>query len=305
MLAPMSVISTSGSTSMRGKVCIVTGSNTGIGEETALGLAKLGATVVMVCRDRAKGEASAEKIAKRTGNAAVSLMVADLASQAQIRRLAADFLAGRAGAPAVGAGGPRLDVLVHNAAAILPERRLSVDGLEMQFAVNHLAPFLLTHLLREVLVASAPSRVVVVASQVESRGTIQLDDLQSEKGYTPLGAYFQSKLANVLFTYELARRLEGTGVTANCLHPGVIATNLLSDYMGKPRAVGFLSRLTHPGPDKGARTSLRLATDPTLATVSGKYYKEGVESRTGKTSYDTELAARLWKVSEELTGLAT
>ncbi len=292
-------------TNMSGKICVVTGSNTGIGEETALGLAKNGATVVMVCRDRSKGEAAAAKIVKKTGNAKVLLMVCDLSSQGQIRRLAADFLAGKGGAPDVAAKGPRLDVLVHNAAAILPERQTTVDGLEKQFAVNHLAPFLLTHLLRDVLVASAPSRVVVVASQVESRGTIAFEDLQSEKGYTPLGAYFQSKLANVLFTYELARRLEGTAVTANCLHPGVIATNLLSDYMGKPRAMGFLSKLTNPGPDKGAKTSLRLAMDPTLSGVTGKYYREEAEARTGKVSYDRDVAARLWKVSEELVGISS
>lgn len=282
---------------------MITGSNTGIGEETALGLAKLGATVVMVCRDAAKGEAARAKIVKRSGNAAVSLMVADLSSQAQVRRLGADFLAGRGGAPAVEEGGARLHVLVHNAAAILPQRRVTADGLEAQLAVNHLAPFLLTHLLLDALKASAPSRVVVVASQVESRGLIQWDDLQSERGYTPLGAYFQSKLANVMFTYELARRLEGTGVTANCLHPGVIATNLLSDYMGRPRSMGLLNSLTNPGPEKGARPSIRLASDPALATTTGKYFKELVESRTSRASYDVETARRLWEVSAELTGI--
>jgi NAD(P)-dependent dehydrogenase (short-subunit alcohol dehydrogenase family) len=286
---------------MRGKVYMITGSNTGIGEETALGLAKLGATIVMVCRDRDKGAAAQARIAKRSGNQAVSLMVADLSSMSQIRRLAAEFLEGRGGAPA---GKPRLDVLLLNAGVVMPQRRLTVDGLETQFAVNHLAPFLLTHLLLETLKASAPSRVVVVASQVESRGTIQWDDLQSEKGYTPLGAYCQSKLANVLFTYELARRLEGSGVTANCLHPGVIATNLLSDYMSKPRSMGFLSKLTHPGPEKGAKPSIRVASDPALEKTSGKYFKEMVEAQTSKASYDREAAARLWRVSEELTGIA-
>ncbi|MBK8257185.1 MAG: SDR family oxidoreductase [Polyangiaceae bacterium] len=287
--------------SMKGKVCIVTGANTGIGAETALGLAKLGGTVVMVCRDRDKGEEARANIVKRSGNAAVSLMIADLSSQNQIRRLAADFLGGRSGAPSLVDGRPRLDVLLHNAAAILPHRRVSVDGLEMQFAVNHLAPFLLTHLLLDVLKSSAPSRVVVVASQVESRGTLRWDDLQMEKGYTPLEAYFQSKLANVLFTYELARRLEGTGVTANCLHPGVISTNLLSDYMGRPRSMGFLNSLTNPGPEKGAKPSIRLASDPALATTTGKYFKEMVETKSSRASYDMEAARRLWDLSAQLT----
>jgi NAD(P)-dependent dehydrogenase (short-subunit alcohol dehydrogenase family) len=293
-------------TSMRGKICLITGSNTGIGKETALGLAKLGAAIIMVCRDREKGEAAAAEISKRASNPAISLMVADLSSQAQIRRLAGDFHEGRGVSRQVEASAgsrPRLDVLIHNAGVILPQRRLTENGIETQFAVNHLAPFLLTHLLLDSLKAAVPSRIVVVASQVESRGTIQFDDLQSEKSYAPLTAYFQSKLANVLFTYELARRLQGTGVTVNCLHPGVIATNLLSDYMAKPRSMGFLSKLSHPGPEKGAKPSIRLASDPELATTTGKYFKEMVEAPTSKASYDQEIAHRLWKKSADLTGL--
>lgn len=282
---------------------MITGSNTGIGEETALGLARLGATIVMVCRDREKGAAAAARIVKRASNPAVSLMVADLSSQSQIRRLAGDFHEGRGGAPSFTGRGPRLDVLIHNAGVILPQRRLTAEGIEEQLAVNHLAPFLLTHLLIDALRASAPSRIIVVASQVESRGAIQFDDLQSAKGYAPLTAYFQSKLANVLFTYELARRLQGTGVTVNCLHPGVIATNLLSDFMAKPRAMGFLSRLSYPGPERGARPSIRLASDPALATTTGKYFKELREAPTSEASHDPELAERLWTTSEELTGL--
>ena len=290
---------------MRGKICMITGSNTGIGKETALGLAKLGASIVMVCRNREKGEAAAAEIVKRANNPAVSLMVADLSSQAAIRQLARDYAAGwgsALGGPSPGAR-PRLDVLINNAGVILPQRRLTADGIETQFAVNHLAPFLLTNLMLDALKAAAPSRVVVVASQVESRGTIDFDDLQGAKSYAPLTAYFQSKLANVLFTYELARRLAGTGVTANCLHPGVIATNLLSDYMAKPRAIGFLSKLSYPGPDKGAKTSIRLASDPDLAATTGKYFKETAMAPTSKASSDLEIARRLWTVSEALTGL--
>lgn len=289
---------------MRGKVCMITGSNTGIGEATALGLAKLGATIILVCRDREKGAAAAAKISRRASNPAVALMVADLSSQSQIRRLAEDFHEGRGGAVPTSGARLRLDVLIHNAGVILPQRRLTADGIEAQLAVNHLAPFLLTHLLLDMLLASAPARIVVVASQVHSQGTIHFDDLQSAKSYAPQTAYFQSKLANVLFTYELARRLQGTGVTVNCLHPGVIATNLLSDYMAKPRAMGFLSRLSHPGPEKGARPSVRLASDPTLETTTGKYFKQLVEAPTSKASYDLETARKLWKASEELTGLS-
>jgi NAD(P)-dependent dehydrogenase (short-subunit alcohol dehydrogenase family) len=173
----------------------------------------------------------------------------------------------------------------------------------MTFALNHLAPFLLTSLVLDRLRSSAPARVVVVASQVEARGAIHFEDLQLERGYQPLVAYDQSKLANVLFTYELARRLAGTQVTANCLHPGVIATNLLADYMGKSRLLGGkLNALTYPGPKKGAETSIRLASDPELEGVSGKYFKPEGLAESSRSSHDPELARRLWEVSERLTG---
>jgi retinol dehydrogenase 14 len=275
---------------LRGKVCLITGASSGIGKETAIGLAKLGADLVLVCRAGTRGEAAAAEVRKR--GVTVELLLADLASQAAVRAVA----------EGVRARHDRLHVLVLNAGEIVPTRQLTEDAIERQLAVNHLAPFLLTQLLRDLLIAGAPARVVVVASQIEARGAIDFDDLMfARRRYEPLRAYFQSKLANVLFTYELARRLDGTGVTANCLHPGVIATNLLADYEGRPRALGFLSQLTHPGPAKGAKTSIYLASAPELERVTGRYFREQREARSSPASQDPELQRRLWAVSEELT----
>lgn len=280
---------------VRDKMCVVTGASAGIGKETALGLARQGARVAIVCRDRDRGAAVVAET-RAAGSPQVELLVADLALQAEVRRLA-EQLANRL---------ERIDVLLHNAGAVNRERRLTRDGIETTLAVNHLAPFLLTHLLRPKIEASGtPARIIVVASQVEARGRIAFDDLNFERTpYEPLAAYCQSKLANVLFTYELTRRLRNTDITANCLHPGVIATNLLCDYMGRPRVMSKVHRLTHPGPKEGAEVSLRLATDPALSGVSGRYFRPEGEASSSKQSYDPELARRLWEVSEQLTGLA-
>lgn len=279
---------------LQDKVVLITGASSGIGKETAIGLGRLGARLILVCRDRDRGAAAMAEVSRKAPQAAgVVLRVADLAALAAVRALADEVLA----------TAPRIDVLVNNAGAILPQRTLTADGLEMQFAVNHLAPFLLTNLLRDRLVASAPARVVTVASQVERKGVIDFDDLQAERRYAPLTAYCQSKLANVLFTYELARLLEGTGVTANCVHPGVIGTKLLSDYMGRPRAVGWLSNLAYPGPEKGAQPVIRLASDPALAAVSGRYFLEMREAESSPASRDPALARRLWEVSAALAGV--
>jgi NAD(P)-dependent dehydrogenase (short-subunit alcohol dehydrogenase family) len=280
---------------MRDKVVLITGASNGIGKETAIGLGKLGARLLLVCRDRERGTAAVAEIGRKaSGAAGIDLRVADLSSQAAVRALAADVLATT----------PRLDVLINNAGVILQERTLSPDGIEMQFAVNHLAPFLLTNLLRERLVKSAPARVVTVASQVERKGSIDFDDLQGARRYQPLTAYAQSKLANVLFTYELARRLAGTGVTANCLHPGVIGTRLLADYMGRSSITGWISNLAFPSAEKGARPSIRAASDPTLAEVTGKYFHELREGESSPASYDQATARRLWEVNAAMTGLA-
>ncbi|HWN71740.1 MAG TPA: SDR family oxidoreductase, partial [Haliangium sp.] len=266
--------------------------SSGIGKETAIGLARQGARVAIVCRDRERGAAAAAE-ARAAGSPQVEVFLADLSVQAEVRRVAGQIVERF----------DRIDVLLHNAGAVMRERRITPDGIETTFAANHLAPFLLTELLRPKLDATA--RIVVVASQVEARGRIQFDDLDFERTpYEPLAAYCQSKLANVLFTYELSRRLRGTDITANCLHPGVIATNLLCDYMGRPRVMSKVHRLTHPGPKEGAAVSLRLATDPALAGVSGRYFRPEGEGNSSKQSYDADLARRLWEVSEQLTGLS-
>src|SRR5438477_6319532 len=200
--------------SMQGKTCMVTGANSGIGKATALALAQMGATVVMVCRNRARGEQARSEIITKSRNNAVDLLQADLSSQQSIRQLVENFRHHY----------PHLHVLINNAGASFPGRRETVDGLEMTLAVNYLAPFLLTHLLLNVLKANAPARIVNVSSNSHEAGYIKLDDLQAEH-YRSMRVYGQSKLAVVLFTYELSRRLQGTGVTANCLHPGFVATN--------------------------------------------------------------------------------
>jgi NAD(P)-dependent dehydrogenase (short-subunit alcohol dehydrogenase family) len=278
---------------MAERVCLVTGATSGIGRETALGLAEGGATVIVAARDAARARELCAEIGRRTGRAAESV-VADLSSQADVRRLAAE----------VRARHDKLHVLINNAAVITRRRTTTVDGLETQLAVNHLAPFLLTHLLRDALEAAGDARVVNVASQVEARGVVDFDDLGRERRpYERLDAYSQSKLGNVLFTYELARRLEGTRVTANCLHPGVIGTNLLVAFEGRPAPLRFLTRRGRPGPKEGARTSLFVATSPTLERVSGRYFRDCAEASSSPRSRDPELAARLWRESERLTGL--
>ena len=276
---------------MAGKTCILTGANTGIGKATALGLAKMGATVVMVCRSLERGEAAMAEIKRGSGNDSVSLLLADLSSRAAIHRLAADFKAKY----------PNLHVLINNAGIIPKKRTVAEDGLETQFAVNHVAYFLLTNLLLDQLKASAPSRIINVSSQVHNGASIDFDDLQSERSYSPTRVYGWTKLANVLFTYELAHRLEGTRVTVNCLHPGTVATNMLADYM--PGGLRFMAKMIGVSSEEGARTSLFLATSPEVEGVSGKYFVNQGAVHSSKASYDKTAARRLWQVSAELTGL--
>jgi retinol dehydrogenase 14 len=278
---------------MAEKVCLITGATSGIGKATAVGLANMGASVVVVGRDRGRGEAAMAEIKESSPNASVDLMLADLSSQKEIRQLAEEFKDAY----------PRLDVLVNNAGVFLGKRITTADGIEMTFAVNHLAYFLLTNLLLDVLEASAPSRIVNVSSGAQSNGTIDFADLQGEKGYKGTKAYSQSKLANVLFTYELARRLEGTGVTANCLHPGAVRTNFGSGSSG---IFGFMVRALRPlmvSPEKGAETSIYLASSPEVEGVSGRYFVKKAEARSSDESYDERIARRLWEVSAELTNL--
>ena len=277
---------------LQGKVCVVTGANSGIGKETALALARMGATVVLVCRSEARGTDALEVIKAQTGNEAVSLVVADFSSQQQVREAAA----------AIQEKCDRLDVLVNNAGVTPWERRVTDEnGLELIFAVNHLAPFLLTNLLLDRLKTSAPARIVTVSSGAHRRVALDFDDLQNKQRYVPFDVYSQSKLANVYFTYELARRLEGTGVTANCLHPGVVSTAL---FRHLPPFLGLAVKLARPlllTPAQGADTVIYLAAAPEVAGVNGRFFerREAVES--SPVSYDGEAARRLWEESEALT----
>ncbi len=276
---------------MTGKICLLTGANAGIGKVTAHRLAELGATVVMVCRNQEKGEAALDEIKKRSGSANVELMIADLASQSEIRRLAEDFKAKY----------DRLDVLVNNAGVYLPKRALTVDGIETTFAVNHLAYFLLTNLLLEVLKQSAPSRIVCVSSEAHKYGKIEFDNLQGEREYKGIPAYSNSKLANVLFTRELARRLEGTNVTANSLHPGAVATSI---FRNTPKPIEWLIKMFTMNPEKGAQTSVYLATSGEVEGISGKYFEKKLEKYPSRIAQDDDVARKLWEVSEQMTGLS-
>jgi NAD(P)-dependent dehydrogenase (short-subunit alcohol dehydrogenase family) len=275
---------------MVGKLCVVTGANAGIGKETALGLAKLGATVVMVCRDRERGESAQRQIKQKGENKAVELMICDFSSQNSIRQFASDFKNQY----------DRLDVLVNNAGVVLRQRSMTEDGIESTFAINHLGYFLVTNLLLDMLKKSAPSRIVNVSSTAHRYGKIDISGWATGSDYSTFGAYANSKLANVLFTYELARRLEGTGVTANCLHPGAVGTNL---FRGLPGILQALIKLVTMGPERGARTSIYLASSPDVEGVTGKYFASRRQEKSSQASYNEEAARRLWEISAELTGL--
>lgn len=280
---------------MQGKICLVTGANSGIGKATALALAQRGATVVMVCRDRARGEQARSEITTTSRNNAIDLLQADLSSQQSIRQLVETFQQHYT----------YLHVLINNAGASFPgRRRETVDGLEMTFAVNYLAPFLLTHLLLDRLKASAPARIVNVSSAAHKSGSMQLDDLQAEKRYRPMRTYPQAKLAVVLFTYELARRLQGTGVTANCLHPGFVATHFAQSDGGP--AIRLLVKVIGSfgtSPEKGAKTSIYLASSPEVEGVTGKYFVKSIPRRSAAISYDESRQRQLWEQSAQLVNL--
>jgi NAD(P)-dependent dehydrogenase (short-subunit alcohol dehydrogenase family) len=279
---------------MTGRTVLVTGGTGGIGLATATGLAGLGARVGIVGRDTTRAEAAADRI--RASGGEVDVFVADVSAQREVRSLADRVLTAY----------PRLDVLVNNVGGYWATRHETEDGLEHTFAVNHLAPFLLTNLLLERLRASGPARVVTVSSGAQSMGRIDFDDLQGERRYDGQRAYNQSKLANVMFTYELARRLEGSGVTANVLHPGVVRTAFgQEDSRGWMRVLLPLVRPFLKSPERGAETSIHLASSPDVADVSGRYFAKSTPRSSSHASYDTDAAARLWAVSAELVGLSS
>jgi NAD(P)-dependent dehydrogenase (short-subunit alcohol dehydrogenase family) len=275
-----------------GKVCLVTGAASGIGAATAQALARQGAAVVLVDRDAEKGAATAGRIKAEAGGSTVEFIRADLSSQQEIRRLAREFMDRY----------PRLHVLVNNAGAMFAARQESADGIEMTLALNYLGYFLLANLLLDTIRASAPARIINVSSRSHARARIHFDDMQSRVRYRGLKAYEHSKLAIVLFTYELARRLEGTGVTVNALHPGVVATNFARDGGGIMGLVVRAFRFGFISPEEGARTSIYLAASPEVEGVTGKYFVNCKAAPSSPASYDTATARRLWQWSEESTG---
>jgi NAD(P)-dependent dehydrogenase (short-subunit alcohol dehydrogenase family) len=276
---------------MHGKTVLITGANQGLGKASAVALGKMGANLVLVCRNADKAHAAIADIEK-AGAKDVDLIVGDLASQAEVRRIAAEFLKRH----------DRLDVLMNNAGVLVPTRRTTPDGIEETFAINHLAYFLLTSLLREILQASQPSRVINVSSEAHRGAKMHWDDLQFEKGdYRSFTAYSQSKLCNILFTRELARRLAGTQVTANCNHPGFVATGFGRTYGGYMSVVMRFLRPFMINLDRGMKTQVWLASAPELAGVSGKYFEKCAERTPNQEAQDDARARKLWEISETLT----
>lgn len=281
---------------MQGKHVLITGGNTGIGKATATELARRGASVTITSRDPARGAAAVADIRQASGNEAIDVMALDLASLADVRRFAAEFLAAH----------PRLDVLIENAGLILGARSETVDGFETTFGVNHLGHFLLTHLLLDRLKACAPSRIVVLSSDAH-RLVFGLDfeDLQARRGFRGYFAYCRSKLANLLFTLELDERLRGSGVTVNAVHPGFVRSSFAAD--GDSNFIDLIYRLGAPFArtvEQGAATSVHVATAPELERTSGLYFASSKPSRPSRAALDRHAALRLWEASEELTGLA-
>ena len=286
-------------TSMQGKVCLITGATLGIGRATAQALADQGATLTIIGRDPQKVAATVAELRSSSGNDAVEGLVADLSSQAETRRVTGEFLERH----------DRLHVLVNNAGGMFFSRRETVDGLEYTFALDHLAYFLMTNLLLDTLKASgapnAKARVVSVSSTAHTGGKITFDDLQGKRSYGSFRAYSQAKLANILFTHELARRLTGANVSANCLHPGFVSTGFAMNNLGG--VIRSVARLTmrplQISPEQGAQTSIYLATSPEVEGVSGEYFAKRKVVRSSAASYDDATAKRLWEVSDELVGL--
>jgi len=270
---------------MKGKIVFVTGSTDGIGKATALELARMGATVVLHGRNPGRCHVVLREIQKASKSTAPGCFAADLSSMKEVRKLAED----------VRANYKRLDVLINNAGVFMTGRRLTVDGFETTFAVNHLAPFLLTHLLLDLLTSNAPARIINVSSIAHQRARIDFDNLQGERKFTGYGAYALSKAANILFTYELAERLEGSGVTVNCLHPGVINTKLLREGFGGMSGAPL---------KEGAATSVYLASAPDVGATTGRYFVKNREEPSSPATYDGSLRKMIWTISERLCGLS-
>ncbi|MFW9887889.1 MAG: SDR family oxidoreductase [Candidatus Thorarchaeota archaeon] len=279
---------------MIGKICIVTGSNSGIGKETALALTRMGATVVMAVRNPQRGEEARDEIIRRTGKDTVDLMLCDLSYTKSIRRFVEEFSTKY----------DRLDVLINNAGAACHERQVTEDGFERSLAVNYLGPFLLTRGLLPLLKHSAPSRVINLSSGLHVRAKIDFDDIQSERNYNGMRVYESTKLMILMYTYELARRLGGTGVTANVVLPGFVATNLGANMGGLRNKIMFkLVRPFQINAEKGAETSVYVATSPELETVTGRCFAKSQERLSSEESYDESVQKKLWDVAESLLGV--
>lgn len=278
---------------MKDKICIVTGANSGIGKVTARELARMGATVVMVCRNRQKGEEAADEIKNVTGNKSVDLLVGDLSSQREILAVTKEFEQKY----------DSLHVLVNNAGGLVPNRELSADGIEKTFATNHMGYFILTNLLLANLARSAPSRIVNVASSVHHYAKLDFENLQGEQKYRQFQAYALSKLANVMFTYELARRMHGTGVTVNCMEPGAVYTNFYNNSGFRLKVFSSVFGWTMRSPEKGAETVIHLASSSQVERVTGKCFKDKRPVRSSALSRNPELSRRLWEVSDKLVRL--
>ena len=279
---------------MDGKLCMVTGATAGIGYYTALEIARMGGSIVIIGRDPMKCTSSVETIIESTGNQSVEYLLADLSSQAQIRAASKSFYERH----------DHLDVLVNNAGAFFLRRKFSVDGIEMTWAVNHLAYFLLTNLLFDALKASQGARVVNVSSGSHYNEHLDFSDLELRKFYNPMQAYGRSKLANILFTYELARRMAGTGISSNALTPGRVATDIWKKVNRwlTPLINPVMQRIAQT-PLEGAQTSIYLATSPEVEGISGKYYADKSPVRSSSVSYDVEAAQRLWEISLQMVGI--
>ncbi len=275
---------------LNGKTCLITGATSGIGRETAINIASRGATLVLPVRNQAKGEALKKDILKEYPQSHIDIMYCDLASMESIRDFADEFKQNYT----------QLHVLINNAGIWESKRRLSKDNIEMNFAVNHLAPFLLTNLLLDLIKKSAPARIINVASEAHRQGKIYFDDIEFEKKFSSLKSYAQSKLANILFTKKLSQQLKGTGVTVNCLHPGVVSTNLF-DKM--PKLLVKAMELFMISPEKGAKTTIYLATSPEVENTSGEYFDKSRPKKPDTIALRQDIADKLWEISEKYVGI--
>lgn len=278
--------------SMHGRTVLITGATNGIGLAASRQLAEKGADLIIAARSRERGENVAADL-RRSGAPSVDLVTADFASMEEVRRLATEVTNRH----------PRLHVLLNNAGAVYSHREVTVDGFEMTFAVNHLAPFLLTNLLLPLLLSSAPARVVTVASDAAKGARINFEDIGGEQNYGSFRAYGQSKLANILFAYELARRTEGSGVTSNCCHPGMVATGFNKNNGALMKIGMTLVRPFQKSANRGAETPVYLASSPEVEKQTGRYYVDCKDTRSPEASYDLETARRLWELSAQMTGL--